>query len=172
MKRKLNCWLAAVLVFGLLSGSAVPGANAAGTVQIDPAVQAEFDRLIEIGAGDILDQFLMSQPEEVRNALVAAEEAKWAAPTVPTTAADVPASGAIGADIQWNLTGDGTLTITGTGAILPFTEGRPAPWNDRKEAIKAVEISDGITEIGNRVFVDCVNLETMTLPDELLRIVV
>ncbi len=170
LKNKLKRALAAVLVLGLLCGIAVPGAWASGTVQIDPAVQAEFDRLIEIGAGDILDQFLMSQPEDVRNALVAAEEAKWAAPTVPTTAADVPASGAIGADIQWNLDGNGTLTITGTGTIFPFTEGRPAPWDDRKEAIKAVEISDGITEIGNRAFLDCVNLETVALPDELLRI--
>ena len=73
MKNQFKVCLAAVLCAGLLFYT--PRAEAA---EIPEEVQAEFDRLIEIGAGDILDQFLSSLPEDVRNALVEAEEQKYA----------------------------------------------------------------------------------------------
>ena len=54
--------LAVVLCMSLtLSAGMLPAACATGNVTIPAEVQAEFDRLISIGAGDILDQFLMSQ---------------------------------------------------------------------------------------------------------------
>lgn len=71
MKNLHKRWLAAVLCTCMLT--AVPKA---GAVEIDPEIQAEFDRLIEIEAGDILDQFLNTLPEDVRDALIKAEEEK------------------------------------------------------------------------------------------------
>ena len=55
-----NHWkivLTAALCIGLFFS--VPRAEA---TEIPEEIQAEFDRLIEIGAGDILDQFLSSLP--------------------------------------------------------------------------------------------------------------
>ena len=46
----------------------------AQAVEIPPEVQAEFDRLMSIGAGDILDQYLSTLSEEVRDALMAADD--------------------------------------------------------------------------------------------------
>ena len=39
----------------------------AQAVEIPPEVQAEFDRLMSIGAGDILDQYLSTLSEEVHS---------------------------------------------------------------------------------------------------------
>ena len=92
MKSKWNRLLAAALCACLMLAPVRVQA-----VEIDPDIQAEFDRLIEIGAGDILDQFLSGLPEEVRDALMAAEEAKYAA---PTTAAQAAASGTCGVSLD------------------------------------------------------------------------
>ena len=104
--------LAAVLCIAALSA---PRARA---VEIDPEVQAEFNRLIEIGAGDILDQFLSGLPEEVRTALVQAEEEKWAAPTLSPDDETLPASGICGVGVNWALSGEGKLTSSGSGSVV------------------------------------------------------
>ena len=139
----------------------------AAAVEIDPEVQAEFDRLIEIGAGDILDQFLNGLSEEVRTALVEAEEQKWATPTVPTSAEDLPTSGICGISVNWELSGEGKLTITGTGEMFDFREGRPAPWQESRDRILELEIGEGVTSIGSRAFVDCEKLEALSLPQSM-----
>ena len=61
-----------------------------------------------------------------------------------------------------------TLTISGSGNMVDFwnsTEGE-APWwfnpSDRN-AITTVVIQNGVTNIGNRAFKDCSNLETITI---------
>lgn len=127
MKNLHKRWLAAVLCTCMLT--VVPKA---GAVEIDPEIQAEFDRLLEIEAGDILDQFLNTLQEDVRDALIKAEEEKWAAPTVATAAEDLPGSGICGVSLNWELSSAGTLTITGTGEMFDFREGRPAPWGESR----------------------------------------
>ena len=54
-----------------LCGLFLAASPRAEATQIPPEVQAEFDRLIEIEAGDILDQYLSSLPEDIREALAA-----------------------------------------------------------------------------------------------------
>lgn len=71
----------------------------AQAVEIPPEVQAEFDRLMSIGAGDILDQYLSTLSEEVRDALMAAEEAKNAAPTLSSGVEDDPGSASCGVNL-------------------------------------------------------------------------
>ena len=127
MKNQWKLGLAAVLCTCLL----LPGPRAEA-VEISPETQAEFDRLIEIGAGDILDQFLSSLPEEVRNALVQAEEQKYANPTVPLDAQNLPGSGICGVSLNWELSEKGVLTVSGTGEMFDFREGRPAPWSHQR----------------------------------------
>lgn len=68
-------------------------------------------------------------------------------PTEPTNVPREP--GYCGESITWTLE-NGTLTITGVGAMDDFTEG--APWADRKDEITKVVISKGITYVGACAF--------------------
>ncbi len=57
----------------------------------------------------------------------------------------------------------GTLTISGSGDMWSYSEGT-APWDAYKENIKTVNISDGITKIGNYAFNGCTGLKELTMP--------
>lgn len=74
--------------------------------------------------------------------------------------------------INWNLDESGKLTVTGKGKTADYLCGdKPAaPWDDIKDKIFEIEISEGITEIGINAFRDCQNLKSVTLPDSLFRI--
>ena len=79
--------------------------------------------------------------------------------------------GAEGSDVTWDLT-NGTLTISGTGAIkdcsrpsmMPKRPGG-APWYTSKNEITTVIVEDGITDLGICAFGDCANLTSVTIPD-------
>ena len=69
--------------------------------------------------------------------------------TAPTTPERAP--GYCGEAILWNYE-NGTLTLTGTGAMDDFPDG--TPWEAHKEEIKTLVISGGITYIGAFSFCD------------------
>lgn len=72
------------------------------------------------------------------------------------------ASGTCGANVTWKLC-DGTLTISGTGAMSNY----PAinmPWKSHRASITSVVISDGVTSIGYNAFNGCSNLTSVTIP--------
>ena len=58
---------------------------------------------------------------------------------------------AIHAEIEWTLSDDGTLTISGTGD-MPNYSPAVAPWYSRREEIKKVVIKDGVTNVGEAAF--------------------
>ena len=71
-----------------------------------------------------------------------------------------------GKDVTYSLTGDGLLTISGTGAMACYTndESNPAPWRSSyKDAITSVVIGDGVTSICDGAFAGCASLATITL---------
>ena len=74
---------------------------------------------------------------------------------------------AIHAEITWNLSEDGTLTISGTGDI-PGSAG--APWYYRFYEIKKVIIKDGVTNIGNNAFFDYPALTSVEIPNSVTSI--
>ena len=76
---------------------------------------------------------------------------------------DVIASGTCGADVQWELTNDGTLTIFGSGQMNSFDSG--TPWYDYRTQIQKVVIEDGVTSIGGYAFAQCTNLVDIEIPD-------
>ena len=77
---------------------------------------------------------------------------------------------AIHAEIDWNLSKDGTLTISGTGKIPDYYYPNLAPWyNDRKK-IKKVVIEKGVTSIGTAAFLDCTGLTSITIPNSVTSI--
>ena len=84
-----------------------------------------------------------------------------------------------GDNVQWTLSEDGTLTITGSGKIrgysnsdnrgyYGYTTDDSSPWPET--LVKRVVIGEGITEIGDNVFIDSWNLEEIDLPTSLTRI--
>lgn len=81
-----------------------------------------------------------------------------------------PVSGKQGSSVTWNLATDGTLTISGTGAIEPEYveyEGTKLAfyeWDEYCDNIKKVVVKDGITNIPEDAFLWADGLKTVFLP--------
>lgn len=60
-------------------------------------------------------------------------------------------TGEYSANLTWELVGD-TLTISGTGEMADWDDGKYAPWAFYNNEIKHVVIGDGVTSIGDRAF--------------------
>ena len=76
-------------------------------------------------------------------------------------AVDEVASGTCGDDITWSLDSNGTLTITGSGAM----SGSSCAWEEYREQVKEVVFEGNITSISACAFEYNTNIETITLPD-------
>lgn len=62
---------------------------------------------------------------------------------------------------------DGVLTVTGKGELPDLTMDSENPLDDIKTEIESIIIQEGITGIGNFTFRNCLNAETLQLPDSL-----
>lgn len=80
------------------------------------------------------------------------------------------ASGSCGNGVEWFLSADGTLTISGQGAMEDYfgpdynTPYLLAPWTYEKANITSVVIEDGVTAIGTWAFYKCDNLKRVSIP--------
>ena len=81
--------------------------------------------------------------------------------------ADEAKSGTCGDNLTWTLDGDGTLTISGTGAM---TNNYTETWYEYSSSIKNVVIDDGVTSIGRSAFSGCSSLTSVTIPDSVTSI--
>ncbi|MCR4808004.1 MAG: DUF2272 domain-containing protein [Lachnospiraceae bacterium] len=73
-----------------------------------------------------------------------------------------------GSGIEWSLSDDGTLTLSGTGASKDYNsydDALKSPWNKHKTKVKKLIVNNGVTRIGNRAFQMFSDLETVRLPD-------
>ncbi len=77
-------------------------------------------------------------------------------------------SGTCGEHLTWTLTEDGTLTISGTGAMTDYEYDGIRPWS--VETVRTIVVGDGITTIGNYAFKNCTGLTAVDLPSTLTRI--
>lgn len=71
-------------------------------------------------------------------------------------------------DCTWILDAEGTLTISGNGAMGYYNADNYAPWKGNK--VKKVIIEDGVTNIGDWAFANCPNLSSVTIPDSVTSI--
>ena len=81
---------------------------------------------------------------------------------------DVIASGECGKNgdnLTWVLTGDGTLTISGSGEMKDYTDSSKVPWYSESDKIWSVVVELGVTSIGDWAFEECGNLTSVTIPD-------
>ncbi|MBE5886123.1 MAG: hypothetical protein E7284_06930 [Lachnospiraceae bacterium] len=99
------------------------------------------------------------------------------------TAYEILASGNCGAEgdgsnVTWTLDSEGTLTISGTGAmadyelVLEYPYHYTTPWHDtdndgeyQNSNIKKVVVNEGITHIGNAAFRDFTELTSISIPN-------
>lgn len=70
---------------------------------------------------------------------------------------------------SWYILDDGTLVVTGTGAIPDFSSGG-APWYAYKDVITSIYIGDGINVIGTSAFRDLSSALSVRIPDTLVEV--
>lgn len=75
------------------------------------------------------------------------------------------AHGYCGNKVTYVLDANGTLTISGNGAMENYTEAGDAKWFEYREQIKRVIINEGITNIGDYAFSGCDKLTKVYIPD-------
>ena len=90
--------------------------------------------------------------------------------SIPTSATvhfkdNIYGKGDCGINVTWELTGDGTLTISGTGRISNYSHDNNAPWYSCRAYIKRVVIQQGVRAIGDYAFAYCVSLTSATIPE-------
>lgn len=89
-----------------------------------------------------------------------------------TSPAETIAGGSCGTHVTWALSDDGTLTISGSGAMQDYTyeiyDDHPYyPW---PSSITSVVIEPCVTRIGKYAFMNCRSLASVTIPDSVTRI--
>ena len=70
-------------------------------------------------------------------------------------------SGNCGNGVTWSYD-EGTLTISGSGAMADYESASGQPWKGYSTTITSVVIGSGVTHIGDRAFRSCGNLATVT----------
>ncbi len=86
-------------------------------------------------------------------------------------AAEIVASGDCGAEgdnVKWQLDSEGTLTISGTGAMKSWALN--SPWSEYSANISKVIIEKGVTAIGEQAFSGCGKITEITIPDSVTNI--
>lgn len=84
--------------------------------------------------------------------------------------AETVASGTCGKKLTWVLDDDGTLTISGTGAMYNWGSISSIPWDDYRASIKTIVFTDGVTTICNYAFSICTNLTSVIISDSVTSI--
>ena len=79
-------------------------------------------------------------------------------------------TGTCGENLTWTLTMDGTLAISGAGAMTDFEAVDDQPWLSYAPYIKKIDILGGVTTIGDRAFTYFSSLTDVTIPDGITRI--
>ncbi len=74
------------------------------------------------------------------------------------------ATGVCGENLTWSLSGDGVLTVSGTGAMENYDSTSTVPWYGYASRIKSVVIQSGATTVGARAFMNCTAMTAVEIP--------
>ncbi len=101
--------------------------------------------------------------------LVNGETEKYTLELTDESIGEVYASGEFDNGMAWRIGLDGTLTVSGEGEMPWFDwEGAgEAPWKKYTGYITAIEIEEGIIDIGGRAFAHLYKAKSLSLPDSL-----
>ena len=77
-----------------------------------------------------------------------------------------------GSNLKWTLDSEGTLTISGTGAMKDYDWAtNAAPWANNKESVTSLVLENGITKVGAWAFMGCKSIVgTLVIPSSLQEI--
>lgn len=67
-------------------------------------------------------------------------------------------------NVIWSLSGEGVLTITGTGKMASYQSDTIVPWYGHRAEILSVIIGEGVESITPYAFLQCWNLASVTIP--------
>ena len=89
------------------------------------------------------------------------------------SAAEIIASGTCGENLTWTLDSEGTLTVSGEGAMDNYDRkgqvdnitGTTAPWFRNDLTVKHVVVEPGVTKLGHYAFAALSDLESVSLPE-------
>jgi len=85
---------------------------------------------------------------------------------VSVFAAEIVDNGMCGDNVSWVLDNEGTLFISGSGVMYDWDlNAGDAPWYDYREQVVSINISEGITSIGEAAFSSFTNLESVSIPN-------
>ncbi len=79
-------------------------------------------------------------------------------------------TGTCGTGLRWTLRADGTLVISGSGAITDFKSSSASPWYAFRTLIKRIVFDGAVTRIGDYAFYRCGETAAPTFPDSLVSI--
>ena len=106
-----------------------------------------------------------TQPAEENAVETVSTESEEPEPAAETTNAGTLKGGELsGGDLIWTLDDEGTLVISGGGAMEDFSEDAPAPWLEYADSIRTVEIQKGVSSIGSHAFRGCSGITAMDIP--------
>lgn len=121
----------------------------------------------------------VTDPTEETEATESTEATDPTDPTEETTETDLTllaeddilASGNCGAEgdgsnVTWVLTTDGTLILSGTGAVAAYENRKDTPWRDYNDQILQLEVQKGITSVSG--LCSCYKLREVSLPEGLI----
>ena len=146
----------------LLAGAFVMQSSAALALEIDVSEDVIEEDIVltedtEEDSGLVLDE---TAPES--------EEVTVEDDVQSITVQDTATSGKCGTKVYWAYE-NGTLTISGEGAMDNYSTLSSRPWNDLRMSITKLVIEDGVTEIGNSAFEEH-NITTAELGKDVTRI--
>ncbi|WP_303799852.1 leucine-rich repeat protein [Ruminococcus flavefaciens] len=75
--------------------------------------------------------------------------------------------GVCGETTFWNISDNGTLSITGDGDTVAWLRSDYVPWHEFRPEITSLEVAEGITKLGTAAMTGCSNLQSISLPGTL-----
>ena len=80
---------------------------------------------------------------------------------------DIAKAGSLGDDVYYVLYADGKMILRGTGDMYDYNLEDNLPPLRGNNDIKSVVISDGVTSVGDYIFENCQNIESVSLPQSI-----
>ncbi len=88
--------------------------------------------------------------------------------TVTVKFTSLISEGVCGDSLIWQLSEDGRLHISGTGAMEEWSNSENVPWASVRGSIRTVEVGEGVSNISAHTFTGCESLTEVILPESVL----
>lgn len=171
MKKKLSivltlCLLGGVGSYKLLNVGATDYEAEAGFVSED-INEEDFTAETEEQNTEEPDVFEAENLAETEIEEEVSEQLEEASEQLQETAIQEGTCGKDNENLIWRLEGDGTLRITGNGAMADWEDENSVPWCEVKDKILKIVIENSVTTIGSFAFYNCTQATDVQMPENL-----